>query len=222
MDYIKEIRIIKQKLNELEDSILNEPDWATELNLMNNQKDNYESSKSFSQLLTDINKNTISDSKATSLYMDGHTYRRLDDLSSYIEILTANHNRFNPDMKTKEEIEEFKELTKSFKTRFLTIAVNLAIDKWESENGGIPVVSKVRYPTGKDKGDYHRSYMWKENGEYYGLTLDKRSNEIEITATTNNIYDIQTRFKGIRKGFKRRTKEEIFEWFEEKKRLAEK
>ncbi len=221
-EYIKIIRELKMGLNHLENQIEHEIDWNTELALIQEENNNYESKKTFENLLKEVNSKVDSSTKSTTLLIDKDTYEKFEDLSSRLEVVTAHHSRYNPDLLNKEELNNFKEITKSFKSRFVTIAINLALNKWEKEHDIIPKMNKVRYKN-KDKDEYYRSFMWSENNQTFGVTLDNRSNEIELLTTKDILPTYEkTRFRGMRNKEKLgKSKEYIEKWFEEKKQLAE-
>ncbi|UTH13168.1 hypothetical protein [Macrococcus equipercicus] len=218
-DYIKTINKIRNELSLIEKSINSEPDFLEGFALYDENKENIIDTKTTLQYLEELADGNQS-TKATSIYMNLDTFEKLDSLSSYIEATTSPNTTYNPDYLSEIEKNNFRDLTKSFKTKFITLAIEEALLKWEYEGNKNPKVQKLRYLGNKSKNEFYRSYLWEENGHYYGVTLDKRSFEREFL-TTNPQNLNPEKIVGIKKISIGVPLYKIEEWFEEKKRLAE-
>lgn len=218
-DIIMTLKQMKYEISKLENSINND-DLLNEYFIKENiysEQDNNSASDVLNNFSTISREYESCNSRTTTLHLIESTFERLDNLNSFIEVSTSNNSFYNHNLNSDEEINNFKQITKSFKTKFITLAIENYINRWEAEVKEVPSVKKVRYKNDK-KNEYNRSYIWSEDGITYGVTLDKRSNEIEFLTSSKERVNVYNTKKGI---IRFSTKEKIEAWFEEKKQLAE-
>lgn len=139
--------------------------------------------------------------KRSTFLVDDDTLEKLQNLVDYMEASNGLDSKYHDNLTVK-QIRDNRLLSKGFKSKVVNYALDTIMEKWESDEGLIPKVDKVRYKT--PEGKYNRAFRFEENGDLYYLEQDNRGNEVKFLSTG--------------KGF---SESEINELFNEKEELEQ-
>ncbi|MEJ7151706.1 hypothetical protein WL544_12145 [Staphylococcus epidermidis] len=139
--------------------------------------------------------------KRSTFLVDDDTLEKLQNLVDYMEASNGLDSKYHDNLTVK-QIRDNRLLSKGFKSKVVNYALDTIMEQWESDEGLIPKVDKVRYKT--SEGKYNRAFRFEENGDLYYLEQDNRGNEVKFLSTG--------------KGF---SESEINELFNEKEELEQ-
>lgn len=139
--------------------------------------------------------------KRSTFLVDKDTLDKLQNLVDLMEGTNGLDSKYQDNLTTK-QARDARLLAKGFKSKIINYALDTVLEEWESTEGLIPNVEKVRYKT--TEGTYNRAFKFEENGVLYYLEQNNRGHEVKYLATDSGI-----------------TEDEINELFNEKIELAE-
>lgn len=139
--------------------------------------------------------------KRSTFLVDQDTLDKLQNLVDLMEGTNGLGSKYQDNLTTK-QARDNRLLAKGFKSKIINYALDTVLEEWESTEGLIPNVEKVRYKT--TEGTYNRAFKFEENGVLYYLEQNNRGHEVKYLATDSGI-----------------TEDEINELFNEKVELAE-
>lgn len=139
--------------------------------------------------------------KRSTFLVDQDTLDKLQNLVDLMEGTNGLDSKYQDNLTTK-QARDNRLLAKGFKSKIINYALDTVLEEWESTEGLIPNVEKVRYKT--TEGTYNRAFKFEENGVLYYLEQNNRGHEVKYLATDSGI-----------------TEDEINELFNEKVELAE-
>ena len=139
--------------------------------------------------------------KRSTFLVDQDTLDKLQNLVDLMEGTNGLDSKYQDNLTTK-QARDARLLAKGFKSKIINYALDTVLEEWESTEGLIPNVEKVRYKT--TEGTYNRAFKFEENGVLYYLEQNNRGHEVEYLATDSG-----------------NTKDEINELFNKKVELAE-
>ncbi|MCD8835053.1 hypothetical protein K2V58_12320 [Staphylococcus arlettae] len=139
--------------------------------------------------------------KRSTMLLDQDTLSKLQNLVDLMEGTNGLDSKYQDNLTTK-QARDNRLLAKGFKSKIINYALDTVLEEWESTEGLIPNVEKVRYKT--TEGTYNRAFKFEENGVLYYLEQNNRGHEVKYLATDSGI-----------------TEDEINELFNEKVELAE-
>lgn len=139
--------------------------------------------------------------KRSTFLVDQDTLDKLQNLVDLMEGTNGLDSKYKDNLTTK-QARDNRLLAKGFKSKIINYALDTVLEEWESTEGLIPNVEKVRYKT--TEGTYNRAFKFEENGVLYYLEQNNRGHEVKYLATDSGI-----------------TEDEINELFNEKVELAE-
>ncbi|MCE5030063.1 hypothetical protein KJB99_10205 [Staphylococcus epidermidis] len=139
--------------------------------------------------------------KRSTFLVDQDTLDKLQNLVDLMEGTNGLDSKYQDNLTTK-QARDNRLLAKGFKSKIINYALDTVLEEWESTEGLIPNVEKVRYKT--TEGTYNRAFKFEENGVLYYLEQNNRGHEVKYLATDSGI-----------------TEDEINELFNEKLELAE-
>lgn len=139
--------------------------------------------------------------KRSTMLLDNDTLNKLQNLVDLMESTNGLDSKYQNNLTTK-QARDNRLLAKGFKSKIVNYALDTVLEEWESTEGLIPNVEKVRYKT--TDGTYNRAFKFEENGVLYYLEQNNRGVEVKYLATDSGI-----------------TADEINELFTEKQELAE-
>lgn len=139
--------------------------------------------------------------KRSTFLVDQDTLDKLQNLVDLMEGTNGLDSKYQDNLTTK-QARDNRLLAKGFKSKIINYALDTVLEEWESTEGLIPNVEKLRYKT--TDGTYNRVFKFEENGVLYYLEQNNRGREIKYLATDSSI-----------------TVDEINELFTEKQDLAE-
>ncbi|MCG2355677.1 hypothetical protein K4S27_11095 [Staphylococcus epidermidis] len=116
----------------------------------------------------------------STFLVDDETLEKLQNLVDYMEASNGLNSKYHDNL-TLKQIRDNRLLSKGFKSKVVNYALDTIIEQWESDEGLIPKVNKVRYKT--TEGKYHRVFKFEENGDLYYLEQDNRGNEVKFLST---------------------------------------
>ena len=138
--------------------------------------------------------------KRSTFLVDQDTLDKLQNLVDLMEGTNGLDSKYQDNLTTK-QARDNRLLAKGFKSKIINYALDTVLEEWESTEGLIPNVEKVRYKT--TEGTYNRAFKFEENGVLYYLEQNNRGIEVKYLATDSGI-----------------TADEINELFTEKQELA--
>lgn len=139
--------------------------------------------------------------KRSTFLVDQDTLDKLQNLVDLMEGTNGLDSKYQDNLTTK-QARDARLLAKGFKSKIINYALDTVLEEWESTEGLIPNVEKVRYKT--TEGTYNRAFKFEENGVLYYLEQNNRGIEVKYLATDSGI-----------------TADEINELFNKKVELAE-
>lgn len=139
--------------------------------------------------------------KRSTFLVDQDTLDKLQNLVDLMEGTNGLDSKYQDNLTTK-QARDNRLLAKGFKSKIINYALDTVLEEWESTEGLIPNVEKVRYKN--PEGTYNRAFKFEENGVLYYLEQNNRGHEVKYLATDSGI-----------------TEDEINELFNEKVKLAE-
>ena len=139
--------------------------------------------------------------KRSTFLVDQDTLDKLQNLVDLMEGTNGLDSKYQDNLTTK-QARDARLLAKGFKSKIINYALDTVLEEWESTEGLIPNVEKVRYKT--TEGTYNRAFKFEENGVLYYLEQNNRGHEVEYLATDSG-----------------NTEDEINEKFNKKVELAE-
>lgn len=139
--------------------------------------------------------------KRSTFLVDQDTLDKLQNLVDLMEGTNGLDSKYQDNLTTK-QARDARLLAKGFKSKIINYALDTVLEEWESTEGLIPNVEKVRYKT--TDGTYNRAFKFEENGVLYYLEQSNRGIEVKYLATDSG-----------------NTEDEINEKFNKKVELAE-
>lgn len=118
--------------------------------------------------------------KRSTFLVDDDTLDKLQNLVDYMEASNGLNSKYHDNLTVK-QIRYNRLLSKGFKSKIVNYALDTIMEQWESDEGLIPKVDKVRYKT--PEGKYNRVFRFIENGDLYYLEQDNRGNEVKFLST---------------------------------------
>ncbi|MEJ7195111.1 hypothetical protein WL277_11975, partial [Staphylococcus epidermidis] len=105
----------------------------------------------------------------STFLVDDDTLEKLQNLVDYMEASNGLDSKYHDNLTVK-QIRDNRLLSKGFKSKVVNYALDTIMEQWESDEGLIPKVDKVRYKT--SEGKYNRAFRFEENGDLYYLEQD--------------------------------------------------
>jgi hypothetical protein len=184
----------KKKTEEPKQDIVKEPVTSSENVSIRERIEEYSNTRMTSGRINETHQ------RATFL-VDQDTLDKLQNLVDLMEGTNGLDSKYQDNLTTK-QARDARLLAKGFKSKIINYALDTVLEEWESTEGLIPNVEKVRYKT--TEGTYNRAFKFEENGVLYYLEQSNRGIEVKYLATDSGI-----------------TADEINELFTEKQELAE-
>ena len=160
---------VKQKNNETKEEIVTNSDNLS----IKDRIEEYSDERLTSGRINETHK------RATFL-IDSDTLDKLQNLVDLIEATNSLESKYQDNLTTK-QVRTNRLLAKGFKSKLINFALNSVMEDWESSQGLIPEVEKIRYK--KRDGTYNRVFKFEENGTLYLLEQNNRGVEQRFMST---------------------------------------
>lgn len=160
---------VKQKNNETKEEIVTNSDNLS----IKDRIEEYSDERLTSGRINETHK------RATFL-IDSDTLDKLQNLVDLIEATNSLESKYQDNLTTK-QVRTNRLLAKGFKSKLINYALNSVMEEWESSQGLIPNVEKLRYK--KSDGTYNRVFKFEENGTLYLLEQNNRGVEQRFMST---------------------------------------
>lgn len=160
---------VKQKNNETKEEIVTNSDNLS----IKDRIEEYSDERLTSGRINETHK------RATFL-IDSDTLDKLQNLVDLIEATNSLESKYQDNLTTK-QVRTNRLLAKGFKSKLINYALNSVMEEWESSQGLIPEVEKIRYK--KSDGTYNRVFKFEENGTLYLLEQNNRGVEQRFMST---------------------------------------
>lgn len=160
---------VKQKNNETKEEIVTNSDNLS----IKDRIEEYSDERLTSGRINETHK------RATFL-IDSDTLDKLQNLVDLIEATNSLESKYQDNLTTK-QVRTNRLLAKGFKSKLINFALNSVMEDWESSQGLIPEVEKIRYK--KSDGTYNRVFKFEENGTLYLLEQNNRGVEQRFMST---------------------------------------
>lgn len=118
--------------------------------------------------------------KRATFLIDSDTLDKLQNLVDLIEATNSLESKYQDNLTTK-QVRTNRLLAKGFKSKLINYALNSVMEDWESSQGLIPEVEKIKYK--KSDGTYNRVFKFEENGTLYLLEQNNRGVEQRFMST---------------------------------------